>query len=264
IQDGLEVANTGEAELTLAVAAADGFTTANGVLDLVPVTDPQLDLGAWVVPEVSELTLAPGDRVEVPFTLTVPQDAAPGDHTGGIVTIRTSDAGGTVQLEQRLASRIHVRVPGEQVVTLAVSDLEIDQPAQLNPVAAGTATVRYAVRNEGSVRTLYTERVTVSGPGGIGTVEAVATVEEILPGSEIVRVVEVPGVWSLGYTDVSVDVVPQAVDGELAAPILLDGGAWSVPWSILALLVLVIAAAIVIGVLRSKREAASAAPEQVP
>ncbi|WP_420113222.1 WxL protein peptidoglycan domain-containing protein, partial [Pseudactinotalea sp.] len=129
IQDGLEVANTGEVELTLAVAAADGFTTANGVLDLVPVTDPQLDLGAWVVPEVSELTLAPGERVEVPFTLTVPQDAAPGDHTGGIVTIRTSDAGGTVQLEQRLASRIHVRVPGEQVVTLAVSDLEIDQPA---------------------------------------------------------------------------------------------------------------------------------------
>lgn len=264
IQDGLEVANTGDVELTLVVAAADGFTTANGVLDLVPVTDPQLDLGAWAEPEVSEITLAPGERVEVPFTVTVPSDATPGDHTGGIVTIRTSDAGGTVQLEQRLASRIHVRVPGEQVVALTAGDIQVSQPAQLNPVASGTATVQYSVRNEGSVRTLYTERVTVTGPGGIGSAEAVATVEEILPGSEIVRVVEVPGVWSLGYTDVKVELVPQAVDGELAAPISLDGGAWSVPWALVALLVLVIAAAILIGVLRSRREPSSAATEQVP
>ncbi|GAB2620387.1 WxL protein peptidoglycan domain-containing protein [Pseudactinotalea suaedae] len=264
IEDALDVVNTGDVELTLAVAAADGYTTPQGVLDLLPLSQIQSGVGMWVVPAVSEITLAPGESTEVPFTLAVPAGAAPGDHTGGLVTVRTSSGGGTVQLEQRLGSRIHVRVPGDQVVALSADELAVSQPAQLNPVAGGTATVRYAVRNEGSVRTVFTERVTVSGPGGLGSVMATATVAEILPGSEIVRVVEIPGAWSVGYTDVSVELVPQAVDGELASPIRLDGGAWAVPWTLVAVLVLVIGAAVVIGVLRGRSEPTSIRTEPVP
>lgn len=262
VQDAFVVRNTGDTRLTLAVAVADGFTTPEGVLDLRPLTDAPVDLGAWVVPEIAEVELAPSEEVEIPFTITVPVDATPGDHTGGIVTVMTTE--GTVRLEHRIGSRIHVRVPGEQVVALQAGSLEVSQPAQLNPVASGTATLQYSVRNEGSVRTLYTERVVASGPGGIGSVEMVATVEEILPDSEIVRVVEVPGLWSLGYTDVRVELIPQAVDGEVAPAIVLDGGVWSIPWGLVGLLVLVIGAAIVIGMLRSRREAASTAAEPVP
>ena len=262
IEDAFVVQNTGDTQLDLAVAVADGFTTPEGVLDLRPLSEQPTDLGAWVSPEVTEISLAPSQRVEIPFTITVPEDATPGDHTGGIVTVMTTE--GTVRLEHRIGSRIHVRVPGEQVVALAASALEVSQPVQLNPVASGTATVRYTVRNDGTVRTLYTERVRVSGPGGVGAVEVVEEVEEILPGSEIVREVQVPGVWSLGYSDVSVELVPQAVDGELADAISIDGGAWSVPWALVALAVLVIGVAIAIGVRRGRREPASRPAGPVP
>lgn len=264
VADAIDVVNTGDVELTLTVAAADGYTTPQGVLDLLPLSESQSGVGMWVALAVSEITLAPGESVEVPFTLSVPATAAPGDHTGGIVTVRTTSDGGTVQLEQRLGSRVHVRVPGDQVVALAAGEPTVSQPAQLNPVGGGIATVRYVVRNEGSVRTVFTERVTVSGPGGLGRVTATATVAEILPGSEIIRVVEVPGVWSAGYTDVSIELLPQAVDGELAAPIELDAGVWTVPWTLAAALVLVIAAAIAIGVLRGRREPTSTTTGPVP
>ena len=33
-----------------------------------------------------DVTVAPGESVEVPFVVTLPDDAAPGDYVGGIVT----------------------------------------------------------------------------------------------------------------------------------------------------------------------------------
>lgn len=263
VQDALDVTNTGDVELVLDVAAADGFTTATGVLDLRPLTEQQVDVGAWVVTDVTELVLAPGERVEVPFTLTVPPDAAAGDHTGGVVTVRTAEGGATVQLQQRLGSRIHVRVPGEQTVALTLGTVEVGQPVSALPWRTSTVVLTYRVANTGNVRTLADERITVTGPGGIATLRQAGDVAEILPGGEVVRRVEVPGVWALGRTEVRVELVPQAVAGEVGAAVEAEGRAWAVPWSLLAALVLLVTAAVVVGVRRA-RDRPGPAPVQVP
>ncbi|TQL51726.1 WxL protein peptidoglycan domain-containing protein [Ornithinicoccus hortensis] len=198
ITDAFVVTNASPQELTLAVYAADGYTTPSGHLDLQPADTPATDLGAWVTPDTDQLVLAPGESESVEFTLAVPEDAAPGDHPGGIVTSYvTGDETGTVRLDRRLGSRIHVRVSGEQQVALAVSDLTVDQPFGANPIEPVTTTVRYTPTNTGNVRALGHETVTVSGPGGLAGTSAEVVVDEIMPGSSVTREVALEGTWPL-------------------------------------------------------------------
>lgn len=231
ITDAFVITNASPQELTLAVYAADGYTTPSGHLDLQPADTPATDLGAWVTPDTDQLVLAPGESESVEFTLAVPEDAAPGDHPGGIVTSYvTGDETGTVRLDRRLGSRIHVRVSGEQQVALAVSDLTVDQPFGANPIEPVTTTVRYTLTNTGNVRALGHETVTVSGPGGLAGTSAEVVVDEIMPGSSVTREVALEGTWPLLRVSAEVAVVPEAVAGQLAQPAQASAAAWAVPW----------------------------------
>lgn len=258
IEDALVVTNASPQELTLAVYAADGYTTPSGHLDLQPGDVPPVDLGSWVTPEVDELVLAPGESREVPFTLTVPEDASPGDHPGGIVTSYvTGDGTGTVRLDRRLGSRIHVRVAGDMEVALTVTDVTVEQPVSLNPLSPEATTVRYTLTNTGNVRTLGHETVTVSGPAGLGAVEARVIVDELMPGNSLSREVVLDGVWPLVRLTAQVDVAPEAVAGEVAPVVGSSGTGWSVPWVQLAILLVLLVVAVWIGLRRASRPGAT-------
>ena len=62
VHDGFEVTNQGAQPLTVGLYAADGFTTPEGQLDLLPAGEPSTDLGTWVTLESSEVTLQPVRR----------------------------------------------------------------------------------------------------------------------------------------------------------------------------------------------------------
>lgn len=262
VNDAFVVTNASAQELTLAVYAADGYTTPSGHLDLQPAGEPATDLGSWVVPETDRVVLAPGDSEEVEFSLVVPDDAAPGDHPGGIVTSHvTGDETGTVRLDRRLGSRIHVRVSGEQQVALAVSDLTVAQPFGANPVEPVATTVRYTLTNTGNVRALGHETVTVSGPGGLSARAAEVVVDELMPGSSVTREVVVDGTWPLVRVGADVRVVPEAVAGQLAEPVAVSAATWAVPWVLLGALLLLIGLSVWVGVRRVGR---SPVPQPAP
>ena len=84
-------------------------------------------------------------------------------------------------------------------------------------------------------------------------VQQVVTGPEILPGSEVARTAEIAGVRPLGWTVVDVEVIPQAVDGELGSAVTTEADSWAVPWSALLILVLLVGLAITIGALRARR-----------
>lgn len=191
------------------------------------------------------------------FTVEVPEDASPGDHPGGIVTSYATEGSGTVRLDRRLGSRIHVRVAGEQRVSMTVTDVTVAQSSSLNPLAPLTTTVRYSLSNTGNVRTLGHETVTLSGPGGIAAVSAEAVVDEIMPGGSLTREVTFEGTWPLGRLGADVQISPEAVAGQVAAPVQAGAATWAVPWVLLGALVLLIAVAVWLGVRRGRR-----APEQ--
>lgn len=261
LTDAMVVTNASSRELTLAVYAADGYTTPSGHLDLQPADTPATGLGSWVTPEVDEVTLDPGESQEIPFTLAVPEDASPGDHPGGIVTSYvTGEDSGTVRLDRRLGSRIHVRVAGEQEVSLTVSDLQVDQPFGANPVAPVTTTVRYTLTNTGNVRTLGHERLTVAGPGGLLAVQPTGVaIDEIMPGSSIDREIEVDGTWPLGRVSAQLEITPEAVAGTIAPAVDSEATTWAVPWVWIGVLVLLIALSVWLGMRRAGQSSASTA-----
>ena len=86
LKDGLVVVNQGTTPLHLAVYAADAFTAGEGRLDLVTKDAKSTGVGAWVHMDRPDVTIPPGESVEVPFSVTLPGDAAPGEYMGGVVT----------------------------------------------------------------------------------------------------------------------------------------------------------------------------------
>ena len=101
-------------------------------------------------------TKAAVGRVVVPFRITVPANASPGDHGAAIVavlsTLGKNPKGENVRLDQRVASRIYLRVNGPLHPGLRIEGLSVTYRHSLNPLHGGSATVRYTVHNVGNVR----------------------------------------------------------------------------------------------------------------
>ncbi|WP_217614168.1 DUF916 domain-containing protein [Cellulomonas sp. GbtcB1] len=251
LADALVVTNKGDAPLALDVYAADGFLTADGTLDVLGAGEESTALGAWVQVETPEIVLEPGAAAEVPFTLTVPEDAQPGDYAAGIVSSLLVENAAGVSVDRRLGSRVHLRVQGDLAPALAVSGLRVDYDAGGNPVAPGAATVTFTVTNTGNSRVAPTEQVQVAGLFGLGRARAAAVdVPELIPGASVQRSVRVDGVWPLVRTTATIalggEVVAlpgaAAADAAPAVPgVTAAAAAWAVPWALIGALALVVA-----------------------
>jgi hypothetical protein len=264
VSDVLVVTNLGGQPLDLGVYAADGFTTDTGQLDVLPGGQPSTDLGSWVAPATDRITVAPGERVEVPFTLTVPADATAGDHSGAIVTSLLTGAGdGGVAVDRRLGVRIHTLVFGDLVAGLAVDDLTVDYEGSAVPFAPGTAVVRFTLTNTGNTRVAADQVVRVRGPWGLGTVTLPTTrTPELLPGASLPVAVPVDGVPALVGLTADVALAPAAVgaSGVPVDPVAASSQGTALSWPTLAVLVLLVAAVAVLRRLAARRASRHPSP----
>jgi hypothetical protein len=246
LTDYAGISNYSSGPITVDVYASDAFTTASGGFDLLPAAQKPTDVGTWVVfePRYRRLVIPSKSRVDVPFRLTVPRNATPGDHAGGIVASIAepgTDAGGNrVRVDRRVGARAYLRVTGELAPAFTVERLDAGYDGTLNPLGGGTVTATYRVRNTGNVRLSGTPRVEVAGPFGLGrrTVDAPA-LPEILPGGEYTATVELRGAAPLVRLGVDLDLAPVAVNA--ATPVPAAAGhatVWAWPWSQGALLLL--------------------------
>lgn len=265
LSDSIVVSNHGDAPLTLGVYAADGFLTDDGTLDLLPAGEESTALGSWIVLDGASVVIGPQEQVEVPFTVTVPEDATPGDYAAGVVSSLVVVADDGVTTDRRLGSRVHLRVQGDLAPVLAVDDVRLAYDGTLNPFASGSATVTFTVTNEGNTRVAPTAAVRVAGPFGLGATLAVAVeVPELLPGSSIERTVEVDGVWPLFRENAALTVGGEVVPLPGSVPDPMDvvpgvtatASAWAVPWVALGLLLVVVL--LVVWRVRARRRARTA------
>ena len=249
VVDAIVVTNHAGEPLELDLYAADGFTTDAGQLDVLTRDVDSVGVGAWVELATDHVRLEPGESLQVDFAVTVPAGAEPGDYAGAVVTsLSDAEVSDGVTVDRRLGIRIHLRVTGDLRPAMAVQDLRVDHEPSVNPFAPGRATVTYTVRNTGNVRLSADQAVTVGGPFGVARARTDLTpVPELLPGEtwEVSAVVD--GVWPLVRIGAGVRLdpaLPEGVDGApVPAPVRASAGAWAVPWSVLAL-VLVAAAAV--------------------
>lgn len=256
VADSLVVTNHGDTDTTLRVYAADAFTTGQGVLDLRRPDDRATGVGAWTVLDVPEVVVPAGGTVEVPFTVTVPEDAEPGDHAGGVVTSLVSTRADGVGVDRRLGSRLHLRVEGPLAPGVALEGTQAVHHGDVAPTD-GSVDVGVDVVNTGNVRVAGPATVTVAGPFGLGAREVQVDVPELLPGERTTVAVDVADVPALGVLTATVRYAPVVVvDGSQASPAVASTTVVAVPWAVLAVLLLVVGG-VVAGRVGARRRAAA-------
>jgi hypothetical protein len=260
LTDAMAVVNRSAATITLRVYASDAFSTAGGGIDLLPADKKPTDVGAWITVKSQQVTLKPQQSVIVPFTIRIPANATPGDHTGGVVTSLVTKANGsTVALDRRLGSRLYLRVTGDLKPALSVGDVKASYGGTVNPFGGGAATLTYTVTNTGNVRLAAHQRVSVNSPFGVVTTTAVlADLPEVLPGDSLTRTVTVKGVWPTTHLQATVALQPVASGDQppiAVTTVSAEASAWG--WPIGQLLLVVLLILLVVGLRWRRRRQAS-------
>lgn len=267
--------NYSPTEVTFGIQGADGVVGEDGAFDVLPPDVESKDIGSWMTVQDS-VVLAPGASALIPFIITVPENATPGDHPGGLVASVTQVGdtadGPSVGLTTRVGVRIHLRVPGDLAPSIAFSDVETRYEYSLNPFQPGTLHLSYTVANDGNVRVGSIQQADATGPFGLPTGavgpsgSVVGQQREILPGQDTRVSTELTGVWPLAFITTSLTGSLETVGDDVPLGKLAleasDAGAWAIPWPqliVLAVLVLLVLAALRLrGVQRRRHEAALA------
>jgi hypothetical protein len=262
VSDALVISNHDTEPLDLDLYGADGFTAKSGQLDAVTRDVDSAAVGAWVSFAAGHIQIAPGASVEAPFTLSIPENATPGDYAGAVITslVEPSQTEG-ISVDRRLGIRIHLRVGGELEPALALDDVRVDYAGSVNPFAAGEASVSYTVRNTGNAQLTAGQSVRITGPFGMLPADAagVERTPDLLPGESWTMTVPVRGVLPAFLLSAKVAIVPGLADaaGTVAdlVPVEASATTWAVPWALLALVLLVAAGIAVAMVLGRRRRA---------
>ncbi len=263
LTDGIVVANHGTQDVTLKVYAADGFTSQEGQLSLLVSGEQSTGVGAWITSDSAEVTVAAGATTTLPFTVSIPDNATPGDYAGGVVTSLTvPDSTTGVNVDRRLGIRVNLRVGGELAPSLAVDDMSVDWNGGLNPFSGADATVTYTLHNTGNATIAAVPDVQVSGVFGWFpyTADLSDTTPQLLPGETRTITTTISGVPALLALLGSVSITPLITDASgSTSPIdVVTASAlgWAVPWSLVIVLLLVAAAIFLFVRARRRRRAA--------
>jgi len=116
-RDEVVVTSTSDTPLSLLVSPVDGLTGQTSGAVYANREAPVKKAGTWLTPSISALSLAPHSQALVPFRVTVPTDATPGDHLAGLA-IENADpqqaSGGQFAVTEvfRTVIGVEITVPG--------------------------------------------------------------------------------------------------------------------------------------------------------
>ncbi|MEU3923395.1 DUF916 domain-containing protein [Streptomyces sp. NPDC029004] len=157
LTDQVTVTNKTAAPLTFRLYAADAYNTErDGGFAVRTRGEKQRGVGAWAKPQRERVTVPANSSVTVPYTLTVPDDAEPGDHPGALVALdeRIGAATGSVAvgIQQAVGARVYLRVGGPTVAALSVEDVRFTHDQPLVPgTGESSALISYTLYNRGNV-----------------------------------------------------------------------------------------------------------------
>ncbi|MGW8888003.1 WxL protein peptidoglycan domain-containing protein [Streptomyces sp. NPDC055749] len=158
LTDRVTVTNKTARPLTFLLYAADAYNTArDGGFAVRTRDEPRRGVGAWVKPSRDRVTVPARSSVTVPYTLTVPETAEPGDHPGAVVAldervVRGGKGAVAVGVQKAVGARIYLRVNGPVMPALTVDDLSVEHTRPLVPgTGKSRAVISYTLHNRGNV-----------------------------------------------------------------------------------------------------------------
>ncbi|MFB6986293.1 WxL protein peptidoglycan domain-containing protein [Streptomyces sp. NPDC056304] len=158
LDDRVTVTNKTDRPQTFRLYAADAYNTPrDGGFAVRARNERQRSVGAWAKTDRDRITVRPHGSVTVPVTITVPEDAEPGDHPGALVAlderIDPADAGAVaVGIRKAVGARIYLRVNGPTMPALSVDDVKVEHTQPLVPgTGKSRAVISYTLHNRGNV-----------------------------------------------------------------------------------------------------------------
>ncbi|MBC7519185.1 MAG: hypothetical protein H7248_09985 [Microbacteriaceae bacterium] len=264
IKDYISVSNGGKSAQTFQLYATDAINEIDGgAFSLLPLSTKPTDAGSWIKIAQTAVTLQPGLQARIPFTMLVPSDATPGDHTAGIVAsvsrASTGKSGQAITLEQRVGVRLYLHVAGQSVAKISTAGLVAGFSPAWNPFAGGETSLDFSLSNSGNSRVDVKQTVIIHGPFGITVATFNApTVHNLLPGQSVHEHLtrsDIPALLLLFSQVTSTPIAPtdrvaesklRSADGSLVAPAAApkftavsgETMTGAISWTLLALLVL--------------------------
>lgn len=121
--------NVGEIPLDLRTYAADAVVLVNGGFGLEDEDAERTGASTWIDWEAETFAFEPGDGVERPFTVTIPEDTAPGEYIAGISlqTAEPLEIEGSTMFNQiiRKVVAVFIVVEGETTASFELGEPEI-------------------------------------------------------------------------------------------------------------------------------------------
>lgn len=133
------------------------MTAINGGTAFAAADETRHDVRSWLSTSISELSVAPGETIRVPFTLLVPPSASPGDHVAGWVVEgppKAPQSGGVgATVLERVGVAVVVQVTGSTVEDLVLGTVCLNQETGSNyfQVTVGNAG-NVLTKGEGTLR----------------------------------------------------------------------------------------------------------------
>ncbi|WP_328377279.1 DUF916 domain-containing protein [Streptomyces sp. NBC_00440] len=159
LEDTLALTNPGKKAVTVRLRGAEAYNTASGGSAL-RATDH-----SWITPAARTVKVPARTSARVPFSVTVPTSAEPGDHPAAIVAA----AGG-----HETGVRVQLRVSGPTLSALTVEDVRIDK---------GRGLIHYTVVNRGNTALTPHLDIRTEGPiSGAHHITGRTLPVELLPG----------------------------------------------------------------------------------
>lgn len=238
LNDHVAFVNVSDKPVTLTVYAADGYNTEAGAFDLLAQGKPSRDLGSWVKLKRNRAVVPARSALVTPIVITVPRNAEPGDHAGGIVaslkTLAKDSKGNTVTVDQRVGTRMYIRVAGKLNPAIELERKKAVYHGPSNPLARGDADVTYTIHNTGNVRLVGTQTIRVSDVFG-SSKQAIQVPEmpELLPGGSFTFTTKVRKVLPTLMLTAHVTIDPRSVTGNVD-PAMEQANAsarfWAIYW----------------------------------
>ncbi|WP_406154419.1 DUF916 domain-containing protein [Streptomyces sp. NBC_01023] len=126
LEDTLALTNPGKKAVTVRLRGAEAYNTASGGSAFRATGH------TWIIPAARTVQVPARTSARVPFSVTVPATAEPGDHPAAIVAA----AGG-----RETGVRVQLRVSGPTLSALTVEDVRVDK---------GRGLIHYTVVNRGN------------------------------------------------------------------------------------------------------------------
>lgn len=116
VSDGVKIYNNTDQTKNIRVYATDSIISSGGAFACAQAADTIKEVGGWIKLDKNDISLSPKQSETIDFTVSVPNNAEPGEHNG-CIAIQESKSNGTnvgngIALSLRSAIRVAITIPG--------------------------------------------------------------------------------------------------------------------------------------------------------